>query len=247
MDRKSGFSYQCLRCGRCCHNQVIQLSPYDVIRIARAAGISTEHAMAQYTIRRGSILKFNSNGSCAALDGTICTLHSGRPLACRLYPLGLDNNGRGAERYIQLEPAIGSEGIFGDQATVEDFLAGQSVEPYLCANQRYARLIETFHTRIAELVDFDVIEPREFWRVAVREALAEINFDPNPVIDMLFDPDGLGCRGETDAVFIQQHIEAVVGRIRCEQDPAVLAAAAVLLVVSLGYSPSEAASGRSLP
>jgi Fe-S-cluster containining protein len=241
MDRQSGFSYLCLQCSKCCHNQVIQLSPYDLIRIARAKGISTAHAIAQYTIRRGSILKFEGNGSCVALNDTICTLHSGRPLACRLYPLGLEHDGRGAERYLRLEAAPGSVGIFGRQATVEDFLADQGVQPYLSANQRYASLIEAFRRRIVELVDFEIVEPREFWRIAVRDALAESNFDPNPIIDMLFNPDGLGCCGETDLDFIQKHIEMVVRRIRAEPNPAVLAAAAVLLAVSLGYSVGEVA------
>src|SRR5713101_3524124 len=104
MDRRNSFSYLCKQCGRCCHDQVITLSPYDVIRLARAAGISTGEAVARYTIRRGSILKFDKNGGCAAVDGTTCTLHSGRPLACRLYPLGLEHDPRGAERYVRLEP-----------------------------------------------------------------------------------------------------------------------------------------------
>src|SRR6516165_8201687 len=105
MDGNSRFSYSCRQCGRCCHNQVITLSPYDVFRLARAAGLSTGETVARYTIRRGSILKFRHDGSCLALDGTKCTLHSGRPLACRLYPLGLEPDPAGAERYVRLEPA----------------------------------------------------------------------------------------------------------------------------------------------
>src|SRR5262249_944744 len=104
----------------------------------------------------------------------------------------------------------------------------------------YASLIDSFRRRIVELVDFDIVEPREFWRVAVRDALAERDFDPNPIIDMLFNPDGLGCRGQTDLNFIQHHIDMLVRRIRAEPAPVVLAAAAVVLAVSLGYSAGEA-------
>ena len=35
VDRKSAFSYACNACGLCCHEKVITLSPYDVLRIAR--------------------------------------------------------------------------------------------------------------------------------------------------------------------------------------------------------------------
>jgi Fe-S-cluster containining protein len=247
MDGNSRFSYSCRQCGRCCHDQVITLSPYDVIRLARAAGLSTGEVIARYTIRRGSILKFNQDGSCAALNGTACTLHSGRPLACRLYPLGMEADRRGTERYLRLEPAAGSRGICGDHGSVEDFLATQGVEPYLRTNRRYASLLGVFRYRIAELTDFDIVEPREFWRVAAREALAEINFDFNPIIEALFNPDSLGCRGNSETEFIDQHVGEIERQIHMETDPTILAAAAVMLAVSLGYSPAEVMIGASPP
>jgi uncharacterized protein len=238
MDRRSWFSYQCNQCGRCCHNQVITLSPYDVIRIARAARISTGEAVAKYTVRRGSVLKFTQDGSCAALHNTSCALHSGRPLACRLYPLGLEHDEHGLERFLRLEPAAGSHGVYGEDGGVQDFLAIQEAEPYLDINDRYARLLEVFRRRIADLSDFDFIEPREFWRAAIREALAETDFDPNPIIEALFDPDSIGCSG-SELEFVECHLKATEQQIRAEQEPAILAAAGVLLAVSLGYSPAE--------
>jgi Fe-S-cluster containining protein len=240
MHRRSPFSYQCNQCGRCCHDQVITLSPYDLIRLARAAGISTGEAISRYTIRRGSILKFDKNGGCAALDGMTCSLHSGRPLACRLYPLGLEYAPGGAERYLPLEPAVGSRGMYGDHGSVQDFLAAQDAESYLQTNGCYASLLGIFRQRIAELSDFEIIEPHEFWRVAVREALAETNFDFNPIIEALFDPDSLDCRGESEVDFIEQHVKAIERRIRDQHDPVILATAAVMLAVCLGYSPGEA-------
>lgn len=239
MDRQGHFSYLCNKCGRCCHNHVITLSPYDVTRLARAAGISTGEAVAKYTIRRGSLLRFNENGSCIALNGTTCAIHPGRPLACRLYPLGLEYNSEGAERYLALEPAAGSEGLYGDGETVQDFLVAQHSQLYLDMNRRYATLLGAFQHRIAEVADFEIIEPREFWRMAMREALAETNFDFNPLIEALFDPDSLGCWTESELDYAEQHIQGIAQRILCEQDPNVLAAAAVMLAVSLGYSPTE--------
>jgi hypothetical protein len=126
------------------------------------------------------------------------------------------------------------------RGSVQDFLAAQEVELHLQANRRYASLLGILRQRIAGLVDFELIEPREFWRVAVREALAETNFDFNPIIEALFDPDSLGCHAESEADFIEQHLRAIEQRIYSEDDPVILAAAAVMLAVSLGYSPSEA-------
>ena len=243
MDRSSRFSYLCNQCGRCCHDQVITLSPYDVIRLARVAGMSTREAVGRYTIRRGSILKFDENGSCAALDGATCTVHAGRPLACRLYPLGLEHDRQGAERYRRLEPAAGSRGIYGDDGTAQDFLAAQGAQLYFRTNRRYTSLLGIFRQRISELNDFEIVEPREFWRVAVRDALAEANFDFNPIIEALFDPDSLGCQAASEMDFIEQHVKAIEQLIRSETDPALLATAAVMVAVSLGFLPNEVMTG----
>jgi uncharacterized protein len=238
VNRKSPFSYVCNACGLCCHNKVIALSPYDVLRLARAAGISTREAADRFTLRRGSILKFTAGGACVALDGARCGVHSGRPLACRLYPLGIEHEDKaGDEKYVTLEPAVGSLGVYAIDGDVGDFVEAQGVGSYLAANARYASLLAVFRERIAASIDFDRVEPREFWRRAVREALAESNYDANPLIDAMFDADG--AAGIEDAEIVTAHIERLAGMIRRESDPELLAAAAVMLAVSLGYSPNE--------
>jgi uncharacterized protein len=237
VNRKSPFSYLCNACGLCCHNKVITLSPYDVLQLARAAGVSTREAVARFTIRRGSILKFTDADACVALDGTRCGVHRGRPLACRLYPLGVERLiDAGEENFVTLEPAAGSLGVYGVDGSVNDFVEAQGVGPYLEANARYASLLAVFRARIAETVDFDRVEPREFWRRATREALAESNYDANPIIDAMFDA-GSTALLETEA--IAAHIERLAAMIRRESNAETLAAAAVMLAVSLGYSPSE--------
>ena len=258
MERETKFSYLCNRCGLCCRDKVITLSPYDVIRIARAAAISTGAAVARYTLRRGSLLRFLPDGRCAALDGLRCTIHPGRPLACRLYPLGLErapgtDGGEYVERFVQLEPAVGSLGVYGVAGTVAEFLdgqqGGQSVAPYLDAVARYYPLLGNFRARVAATVDFERVEPREFWRRAAREALAETNYDPNRLIDALFDPDGLGCgRANAEETAIA-HVAALDEQAARECDGALVAAAAMMLTVSLGYAlgyaPDEVAAPRA--
>jgi uncharacterized protein len=240
MNRTSSFSYVCNACGRCCHDKVIVLSPFDLLRRAREAGVATSEAIRRFTIRRGSILKFNDEGGCVALDGARCGVHRGRPLACRLYPLGIERDGAGSDdKFVTLEPAVGSLGVYGERGTVDDFLDAQSVGLHLDANARYASLLPIYRERIAATVDFDRIIPREFWRCAVREALAESGYDLNPLIDATFDPDGLGCARASDAETVAAHIEVLSEMIRCESNPDLLAAAAVMLAVSLGYSPAE--------
>ncbi len=186
---------------------MITLSPYDVLQLARAAGVSTREAIDSFTIRRGSILKFTGEGACIALDGVRCGVHRGRPLACRLYPLGIelvkDSDG---EKFVMLEPATGSLGVYGIDGDVNDFVEAQGVAPYLDANARYASLLAVFRERIAATVDFDRVEPREFWRRAAREALAESNYDANPLIDAMFDAGGV--EGLRDAEIVARRISS---------------------------------------
>ena len=238
MNRTSSFSYVCNACGLCCRDKVIALSPFDLLRIAREAGVSTSEAIGRFTIRRGSILKFRGDGACVALDGARCEVHRGRPLACRLYPLGIERD-RGDDKFVTLEAAVGSLGVYGERGTVDDFLAAQDVGPSLEANARYASLLPIYRVRIAATIDFDRIIPREFWRCAVREALAESGYDPNPLIDATFDLDGFGSGRASDVDTVVAHIGVLSDLIRRELNPDILAAAAVMLAVSLGYSPSE--------
>jgi Fe-S-cluster containining protein len=208
------------------------------MRLARAADLSTREAIERFTIRRGSILKFTDNGACVALEGARCGVHRERPLACRLYPLGLERIEEShGEKFVMLEPAVGSLGDCGIDGDVDSFLEAQGVRPYLEANTRYVSLLAVFRERIAATVDFDRVEPREFWRRAVREALAESNYDANPLIDATFDAGAVD--GIDDAEIVAAHVERLAQMIRDESNAEMLAAAAVFLAVSLGYSPGE--------
>ena len=245
VDRNGNFSYACNRCGLCCRDKVITLSPYDLIRIARAAGISTGEAVVRYTIRRGSLLRFSPEGGCVALDNAQCRIHAGRPLACRLYPLGLERAPAAGpaspvEHFVQLEPAAGSSGVYGSSGTVEKFLEAQGTAPYLAAVALYYPLVAGFGARVAALIDFEHIEPREFWRRAARAALAETGFDANPLIDALYDPDGLGCGRRSAEETAAAHVVLLAGLAARERDGARLAAAAAMLATGLGYAPDEA-------
>jgi Fe-S-cluster containining protein len=208
------------------------------MRLARAANLSAREAIERFTIRRGSILKFTDNGACVALEASRCGLHRGRPLACRLYPLGLErieeSNG---ENFVMLEPAVGSLGAYGIDGDVNSFLEAQGVGDYLAANARYASLLAVFRKRIAATVDFDRVEPREFWRRAVREALAESNYDENPLIDAMFDASAIV--GLDDSEIVAAHVQRLAQMICHESNAEMLAAAAVFLAVSLGYSLRE--------
>jgi len=239
MTRTIPFSYLCNRCGLCCRDKVITLSPYDVIRIARVAGLSTAATISRYTLRRGSLLRFNADGSCGALEGVSCGIHPGRPFACRLYPLGFEHDSTGS-RFVALDPAAGSAGVYGDDSMVGEFLEAQGTEAYFDAVYLYAGLLEKFHTRIDTIMDFDRVDPADFRRRAIREALAESGYDPNPLIDALFDADSASSGRVLIDLPMASHIEAISQLLGREADPFRVAAASAMLAVSLGYPPDLA-------
>jgi hypothetical protein len=57
-----------------------------------------------------------------------------------VYPLGRLKNEQEQEYFIELEPAAGSEGLRGLEATVDDFLQHQAADPFFAAGDRCMEL-----------------------------------------------------------------------------------------------------------
>ena len=138
--RASAFSYECRACGRCCREKLIPVNPYEIARLAVHLGISTTDFIQHYT-DGGTALAVRPDVTCIFLDGSGCGVHADRPLACRLYPLGLVR-GPGGEVVVELEAQPGSEGVRGENGTVADFLEAQGVTPFLDASRRYHAVLD---------------------------------------------------------------------------------------------------------
>ncbi len=155
MQRDAAFRYTCNRCKKCCHNKVIPLNPYEVVRLARNRGVSTGAFIEESTLDgEGSVLLFHpptEGGACKFLGPEGCTVHGDRPLACRLYPLGRWTAGPGIEAFARVEPEPGSLGVYGDDGTIADFLKGQGVERFFEAADGYLALYSEL-ADVAELL-----------------------------------------------------------------------------------------------
>ncbi len=147
MNRNSPFSYVCNACGLCCHNKVITLSPYDVMRLARAVAASTRDAIDRFTIRRGSILKFTDDGACAALEGA-CEL----PLAWFEVLMQLREAPEGRLKMNQMAEAIFHSS--GGTTRLIDRLEGAGfVTREHCPSDRraiFVAITEAGHTKLDE-------------------------------------------------------------------------------------------------
>ena len=138
--RETPFSYTCGRCSRCCYHKGISLNPYEVLLLARNRRLSTTAFIQRYTDTAGTQLKQRKDGACVFLTADGCGVHTDRPLVCRIYPLGRHIVQDGEETFSELEPHAETRGVYGSDATVDDYLADQGAREFLDAADRYLNL-----------------------------------------------------------------------------------------------------------
>ena len=139
--RDSAFSYACHACRRCCHDKIIQLNPYEVARLAENRGVGTTEFLARYTERNGTALRRAEEGACVFLTSEGCGVHPDRPLVCRLYPLGRRVTAEGEESFHETKPHPETEGEYGANGTVDEFLARQGAHLFMEAVDRYVEVV----------------------------------------------------------------------------------------------------------
>ncbi|GAB5533867.1 MAG: hypothetical protein Rubg2KO_01160 [Rubricoccaceae bacterium] len=156
--RESAFAYACHGCGRCCTHKKIRVDAYAVARLAETLGVPTGEVMDRYIDADTSTLKQTEDAACVFLDDSGCGVHSGRPLACRLYPLGwFSDRATGDESFGELSPHPETDGIYSTDGTVADYLEAQGTAPYERAARRYAEVL----WRLNEALELDGPDPGE--------------------------------------------------------------------------------------
>jgi Fe-S-cluster containining protein len=146
--REEPFSYVCNRCKNCCYGKRIPLNPYDLIRLAEVLQISTGDLIKQHTLD-GVYLRMRSDEEgepCVFLGDEGCTVHAGRPGACRVYPLGRSSTLARDELYAVVEPHPQTAGVYGRDGTIGSFVKAQGAEPYFDASYRYLKLFDRLAT-----------------------------------------------------------------------------------------------------
>lgn len=175
MNADTPFSYACRACSRCCYHKRIQVNPYEILRLARNRGMSTGEFIDACLEPDGPFLRVRDSGACVFLSPTGCDVHRDRPLPCRTYPLGRWVSAEGEETYRELAPHPESEGIYGRDGRLGDYLDAQGVPPYAAAADRYQalfyRLFDALHEALADEARDDehdgtdaiVDEPMKHW------------------------------------------------------------------------------------
>lgn len=139
----------------CCRQLDLVLSPYDVIRLCSALGISSGEFLDRYAIIEKIAadafpLVFlamvdDGRASCPFVNENGCSVYHDRPGACRIYPVGrgayLDIKGNPAELFMLLtEPHCrGFES--GPTITIDEWLADQELAEYNEFNDQLMKII----------------------------------------------------------------------------------------------------------
>ncbi|MBW1955646.1 MAG: YkgJ family cysteine cluster protein [Deltaproteobacteria bacterium] len=129
---------------RCCRDITIFLTPYDIIRMKNALGISSEKFLADYTVAMIGDAGFPVVALKMAVDETKrcpfvtrngCTIYTHRPWACRIYPLQPESTKiteKAGKAYYSVMDVPFCRGFDADiDRTVSEWIDSQGISQYL--------------------------------------------------------------------------------------------------------------------
>ncbi|MBF0432091.1 MAG: YkgJ family cysteine cluster protein [Fibrobacteria bacterium] len=131
---------------KCCQDVTIVLTPYDVIRMKNALGISSEEFIDKYTVivpKKDKlipmvVLKMDEESKkCTLVSDKGCGIYADRPWPCRMYPLNLNDDGT----YGMIAERSKCKGLDEDaKMKINDWLIGQGVLVYEEMNELFAEI-----------------------------------------------------------------------------------------------------------
>ena len=150
---KDKLPLKCSRTGTCCHGKLVLLNPWELFHLAREKKITPREFRDLYCEFGGIRLRFNgevgwkNQKACSQYVANVgCSVHFGRPLSCRLYPLGRQIQ-NGKVRYMHqghefpcLEGCPEVSGL--PHLTVGEYLKGQQTDKFEKAQDEYLELMQ---------------------------------------------------------------------------------------------------------
>jgi Fe-S-cluster containining protein len=143
----------CSRKGTCCHGNLVFLNPWELVCLAKEKKISPREFRALYCDLGGIRLRFEGEkdyrGKSACnqyVENFGCSVHLGRPLACRLFPIGRQIQSEEVNYIFQgtTFPCLDGcpEVVELPNLSVEEYLNGQETEQFENAQDEYLELMQ---------------------------------------------------------------------------------------------------------
>ena len=160
IDGDETFSFAChpqLGCfTQCCRMLELALTPYDLLRLRRATGLSSSQLLHRYVIteqdqgepfpRLYLTMVDDGYGSCPFVSSSGCAVYAHRPGACRTYPLGrgtcLGADKCLAERFVLIREEFCQGFSQHAKHTPRSYLADQETCLYNRSNDRVATILQ---------------------------------------------------------------------------------------------------------
>ena len=138
----------CSRSGTCCFGKAVMLNPWELLSFSKEKKITSREFRDLYCEFGGIRLRFNGRRdkkgqqACSQyVDNVGCSVHLGRPLACRLYPLGRQIQFDKAHYIYQGDkfPCLNdcSEVLELPKLSVGEYIKGQEADPFEKAQDQY--------------------------------------------------------------------------------------------------------------
>lgn len=222
----------CSRKGTCCHGNQVLLNPWELRMLALEKGIAPSDFIYNFCDWGGIRLLFagqemNQKKACNLyVDNMGCSVHKGRPLACRLFPLArkIQNNATSYVHEGSTFPCLsGCEKVLNlPTIAVKTYLKEQETAQYERAQDAYLEVMQniadcSFMLLLDNgLVDSgDTITLSEWSRVAslsIEKLLQEI---PKNWLETLVLPD-ISLEIIDPLTFAQEHNDIIQDKIESE-------------------------------
>lgn len=160
---KSILPLTCSRSGTCCFGKDVMLNPWEILNFSKEKKITTREFRDLYSDFGGIRLRFDGKKdnkgqkACSQyLDNMGCSVHLGRPLACRLYPLGRQIQYNKADYIFEGEkfPCLTdcSEVLDLPKLSVGEYLQGQQAIQFEKAQDEYLIVMQNIADIAFELL-----------------------------------------------------------------------------------------------
>jgi Fe-S-cluster containining protein len=232
----------CTREGTCCHGKQVWLNPWELASLAASLGRAVAALIDEECCDGGIRLRFDGPAGPGGLPacrcyrpGRGCAGHAGRPLACRLYPLGRERRGERVQYRFdgpQFPCLGGCPSVRSLPARrVGDYLREQGVADYEAVSDAYLELVQDIaEAAFAVAIDSGLVASGHRGLHARWQALGLASHQersaliPPPLLTALLNPraDPLSRHDEdrvplTDgAGFVQAHAQLLQDRLQAD-------------------------------
>jgi Fe-S-cluster containining protein len=170
MDAEHVFQFNCspgVPCfTQCCQDVTIVLTPYDLLRLKNALGISSDAFLDNYAVVLSRenrlipvvILKMNEDDKrCPFVSDRGCTIYEDRPWPCRMFPLDMNED----ETFRLITDAGRCQGLEEDhRCRISEWLVEQGIPIYDQMNTLFSQITTPLRAQ-----DFDIDNPKVYQMV----------------------------------------------------------------------------------